>query len=67
MGQTGNKPPATVPAKGKYMGKDLKRISEYFVLDIKILANSLQIFSHVLTFGRHSSRWFVARLTHYTS
>jgi len=43
MGQTGNKPPATVPAKGKYMGKDLKRISEYFDVEYKMPKNAHEV------------------------
>lgn len=36
MNASGNKPPATVPAKGKYMMRDLQRNSEFFNLKLKM-------------------------------
>jgi glutathione S-transferase kappa 1 len=35
MGATGNKPPALVPAKGKYMFKDIQRLAKLYGLPLK--------------------------------
>uniref|UniRef100_A0A8C5R827 Glutathione S-transferase kappa n=1 Tax=Leptobrachium leishanense TaxID=445787 RepID=A0A8C5R827_9ANUR len=35
MQATGNKPPAMVPNKGAYMGKDLRRLSEFYDVPVR--------------------------------
>lgn len=32
----GNRPPGMVPAKAKYMGKDIARISQYFKIPLRV-------------------------------
>lgn len=43
MGATGNKPPAMVPAKGKYMNKDLKNITKFFDLPYQMPKNAQEM------------------------
>lgn len=43
MQQTGNRPPGMVPAKAKYMGEDLLRLSSYHKIPFKVPADIGQV------------------------
>ncbi|NXG89073.1 GSTK1 transferase, partial [Stercorarius parasiticus] len=51
MQATGNKPPATLPKRGEYMLKDIKRMAKYYQVPLKISESDFQRIFGTSTLG----------------